>query len=630
MRRLPTLLLDFDSTLVGFETLEALAEVALDGRPDADARRAEIARLTDEAMEGRLDFNEALTRRLALVDADRGHVEAVAGRAVAALTPSVRRNLEALRRHADRVHILSAGFREVIAPVAEAMGLDPAHVHCNDLAYDGAGRVVGADGSNPLAFEDGKVEAVRALALDGPVVMVGDGWGDWRVREAGLADRFWAYTEVVTRDRVVERADATASTLDEILHAEGFAARFSYPRGRMKVLLLENVHPRAVERFEAEGYAVETLKSALAEDRLIERIQGVHVLGVRSKSEVTARVLAAADKLLAVGAFCIGTNQIDLGAAAEKGVAVFNAPYSNTRSVVELVIGLTVALTRRVADKSAALHAGRWEKTADGAHELRGQTLGVVGYGAIGSQLSVLAEAMGMKVIFHDLDEKLALGNARRVRSLDEVLAEADVLTVHVDGRRENANLIGAAQFARMKPGALFINLSRGHVVDIEALADAVRSGRLGGAAVDVFPEEPAANSDGFTTPLQGLPNVILTPHIGGSTEEAQEAIADFASERLLGFLNRGDTTFSVNLPNVRLSEVTGAHRLLHIHRNQPGVLAAINQALAEGGLNILAQHLKTDDRTGYVIVDVEGDYDPAALEGLKAVDGALRFRVLY
>lgn len=630
MRRLPILLLDFDSTLVGFETLEALAEVALDGRPDAEARRAEIARLTDAAMEGRLDFHEALTQRLALVEADRGHVEAVAARAVAALTPSVQRNLDALRRHADRVHILSAGFREIIAPVAEAMGLDPAHIHCNDLAYDGAGRVVGADGSNPLAWEDGKVEAVRALELDGPVVMVGDGWGDWRVREAGLADRFWAYTEVVTRDRVVERADAVASTLDEILHAEGFAARFSYPRGRMKVLLLENVHPRAVERFKAEGYAVETLKGALTEDRLIERIQGVHVLGVRSKSEVTAPVLAAADRLLAVGAFCIGTNQIDLLAAAEKGVAVFNAPYSNTRSVVELVIGLTVALTRRVADKSAALHAGRWEKTADGAHELRGQTLGIVGYGAIGSQLSVLAEAMGMKVVFHDLDEKLALGNARRVRSLDEVLAEADVLTVHVDGRRENAALIGAAQLAGMKPGALFINLSRGHVVDIEALADAVRSGRLGGAAVDVFPEEPAANSDGFVTPIQGLPNVILTPHIGGSTEEAQEAIADFASERLLGFLNRGDTTFSVNLPNVRLSEVTGAHRLLHIHRNQPGVLAAINRALAEGGLNILAQHLKTDERTGYVIVDVEGDYDPAALEGLKAVDGALRFRVLY
>ena len=630
MRTLPTLLIDFDSTLVGFETLEALAEAALDGHPDGEGRRADIIRLTDEAMEGRLDFHEALVRRLELVEADRGHVQAVADRAVAALSPSVARNLEALRRHADRVYVVSAGFKDVIAPVAEAMGLDWSHILANDLTYDADGRVIGVDTDNSLAFEDGKLAAVQALNLTGPVVMIGDGWGDWRVREAGLADRFWAFTEIVTRQRVVERADGVAATLDEILHAEGFAGRFSYPRGRMKVLLLENAHPKAAERLRAEGYQVETLKGAMDEAALIERIKGVHVLGIRSKTEVTAKVLAAADRLLAVGAFCIGTNQIDLKAASDHGIAVFNAPYSNTRSVVELVLGLTITLTRRVADKSVALHAGRWDKSADGSHELRGRTLGIVGYGAIGAQLSILAEALGMKVVFFDLEEKLALGNAQRLRSLDALLAQSDVVTLHVDGRRENATLIGAEQFARMKPGALFINHARGHVVDVEALADAVRSGHLGGAAVDVFPEEPVANSDGFVSPLQGLPNVILTPHIGGSTEEAQEAIAEFAAERLLGFVNRGDTTFAVNLPNVRLSEVSGAHRLLHIHRNQPGVLAAINRALAEGGLNILGQHLKTDERTGYVIVDVEGDYDPAALEGLKAVDGALRFRVLY
>jgi D-3-phosphoglycerate dehydrogenase len=298
--------------------------------------------------------------------------------------------------------------------------------------------------------------------------------------------------------------------------------------------------------------------------------------------------------------------------------------------VVELVLGLTIALTRRVGDKSAALHAGRWDKSADGSHELRGRTLGIVGYGAIGAQLSVLAEALGMRVVFFDLEEKLALGNAQRLRSLEALLDQSDVVTLHVDGRRENTTLFSADQLARMKPGAILLNLSRGHVVDVDALAAALKSGRLGGAAVDVFPEEPVANSDGFVSPLQGLPNVILTPHIGGSTEEAQEAIAEFAAERLLGFVNRGDTTFAVNLPNVRLSEVSGAHRLLHIHRNQPGVLAAINRALAEGGLNILGQHLKTDERTGYVIVDVEGDYDPEALDGLRAVDGALRFRVLY
>lgn len=630
MRTLPTLLIDFDSTLVGFETLEALAEAALDGHPDAEGRRTDISRLTDEAMEGRLDFHEALTRRLALVEAGREHVQAVADRSVAALSPSVARNIEALRRHAAQVYIVSAGFKEVIAPVAEAMGLDSSHILANDLIFDEAGRVAGVNTDNPLAYEDGKLAAVQALGLEGPVVMIGDGWGDWRVRETGLADRFWAFTEIVTRQRVVERADGVAATLDEILHAEGFAGRFSYPRGRMKVLLLENVHPKAAERLRAEGYSVETLKGAMDEASLIERIKGVHVLGIRSKTEVTARVIEAADRLLAIGAFCIGTNQIDLKAASDHGVAVFNAPYSNTRSVVELVIGLTITLTRRVADKSAALHAGRWDKSADGSHELRGRTLGIVGYGAIGAQLSVLAEALGMKVVFFDLEEKLALGNAQRLRSLDALLDQSDVVTLHVDGRRENTALFGRAQLGRMKPGAILLNLSRGHVVEVEALAEAIRSGRLGGAAVDVFPEEPVANSDGFVSPLQTLPNVILTPHIGGSTEEAQEAIAEFAAERLLGFVNRGDTTFSVNLPNVRLSEVSGAHRLLHIHRNQPGVLAAINRALAEGGLNILGQHLKTDERSGYVIVDVGGDYDPEALDALKAVDGALRFRVLY
>ncbi|WP_374513883.1 phosphoglycerate dehydrogenase [Brevundimonas sp.] len=418
--------------------------------------------------------------------------------------------------------------------------------------------------------------------------------------------------------------------MDELLHAEGLAGRWSYPRSRMRILLLENIHPAAVARLQGQGYSVETAAGALGEDELIARVAGVHVLGVRSKTQVTDRVLAAADKLLAVGAFCIGTNQIDLDAAAARGVAVFNAPYSNTRSVVELAVGLTIALLRDVADKSAAMHRGVWNKSATGARELRGKTLGIVGYGAIGSQLSVLAEALGMRVIFHDLTERLALGNARPVASLDALLAEADVVSLHVDGRRENTALIGPARLARMKPGALLLNLSRGHVLDVEALAAALRSGRLGGAAVDVFPEEPATNADPFDSPLQGLRNVILTPHIGGSTEEAQEAIGVFAADRLLAYLNRGDTSFCVNLPNVQLAEVAGAHRLLHIHRNQPGVLAELNRAMAEAGLNILGQHLKTDERTGYVIVDVDRDYDPAALQALRGVAGTLRFRTLY
>ena len=625
-----TYVFDFDSTLVRIETLEALADIALAGVPDAAAIRAEVAALTDQAMTGDLPYGEALNRRLALLPLTRDHVTELAARILEEGTPSVRRNLRFFRDHAGRIVILSGGFREIIAPFAAHLHVPAEQVLCNDLLYDAEGRVTGVDQANPLSQAGGKPVALRALGLPGPVVMIGDGWTDAEVRLAGAADRFHAFTEVVRRERVVATAEAEAPSIDEFLHAEGLTGRWSYPRARIRILLLENIHPAAVERLEQAGYSVESRKGALDEDALVEAVRSVHVLGVRSKTQVSARVLEAADRLMAVAAFCIGTNQIDLDAAAGRGVAVFNAPYSNTRSVVELAVGLTIALLRDLADKSAAMHRGQWNKSATGSRELRGKTLGIIGYGAIGSQLSVLAEGLGMRVIFHDLTERLALGNARRMGSLDALLAESDVVSLHVDGRTENTALIGAAQLSRMKQGALLLNLSRGHVVDVGALAQALGSGRIGGAAVDVFPEEPATNSDPFDSPLRGLPNVILTPHIGGSTEEAQEAIGAFAAERLLAYLNRGDTTFCVNLPNVQLTEVDGAHRILHIHRNQPGVLAELNRALAAAGLNILGQHLKTDERTGYVITDVDRDYDPEALHGLRTVAGTLRFRTLH
>ena len=626
----PTFVFDFDSTLVRIETLEALADIALDGSAEADAIRAKVAELTDRAMSGEIGFGEALRQRLALLPLTRAHVEALADRILDEGTPSVRRNLRFFQENADKVVILSGGFREVIAPVAERLGVAADRVLCNDLTYDADGRVTGVDDANPLSHADGKPRVIAALNLPRPIVMVGDGWNDAEVKLAGIADRFYAYTEIVRRPKVVEVADAEAVSMDELLHAEGMMGRWSFPRSKIRMLLLENIHPAAIERLEEAGYSVETQKGALDEDDLIAAIKGVHVLGIRSKTNVSARVLEQADRLMAVAAFCIGTNQIDLDAAADHGVAVFNAPYSNTRSVVELAIGLTITLMRDVVDKSAAMHTGKWNKSADGSRELRGKTLGIVGYGAIGSQLSVLAEALGMRVIFHDLSERLALGNAKRMRNLDALLAEADVVTLHVDGRRENTNLIGPAQFQQMKEGALFLNLSRGHVVNIGALAQAIQGGRIGGAALDVFPEEPRTNADPFDSPLMGLKNVILTPHIGGSTEEAQEAIAEFAAERLLGYLNRGDTTFSVNLPNVQLAEVSGGHRILHIHRNQPGVMAELNRELAGAGLNILGQHLKTDERTGYVITDVDRDYDPEALKALKTVAGTLKFRLLH
>ena len=406
--------------------------------------------------------------------------------------------------------------------------------------------------------------------------------------------------------------------------------KLSYPKSRMQVLLLENVHPVAVELFEAQGYQVESLKGALNEDELIERIKTVSILGIRSKTQVTQRVLDNAPKLLTVGAFCIGTNQIDLRAATEKGVAVFNAPYSNTRSVVELALAEMILLMRQVPDKSAQLHQGVWDKSASGSHEVRGKTLGLIGYGSIGTQLSVLAESLGMRVVFYDIAERLALGNATQCKSMREVLGQSDIVSLHVDGRASNANLIGAAELASMRDGAILINLSRGHVVDIDALRDALESGRLRGSAVDVFPYEPATNDEMFTSPLCGIRNTILTPHIGGSTLEAQENIGNFVPKKIFDFIDAGNTSNSVNFPELILPQLTNAHRVLHIHRNVPGILAQINQIFADHQINIVGQYLKTNDQIGYVITDIAAAYTDDVIQQLRSIENTIRLRLLY
>ncbi|WP_163542507.1 phosphoglycerate dehydrogenase [Occultella kanbiaonis] len=399
----------------------------------------------------------------------------------------------------------------------------------------------------------------------------------------------------------------------------------------VKALLLENIHPLGRELLAHAGVEVVTAKGALDEDELIEALQGVDVLGIRSKTNVTARVLQSAPDLLAVGAFCIGTNQIDLRAAAGRGVAAFNAPFSNTRSVVELALAEIIALTRRLTEKDKALHAGTWDKSATGAHEVRGRTLGIVGYGNIGTQLSVLAEALGMRVVFYDTAEKLALGNAQRMRSLDELLDVADVVTLHVDGRPGNAGMFGPAQFARMKEGSIFLNLSRGFLVDYAHLRDQIVSGRIVGAAVDVFAEEPKAQGDAFESELRDLPNVILTPHVGGSTEEAQKDIGMFVAGKLRDYLETGATALSVNVPTLILDRPRdGSHRIAHLHRNVPGVLAAVNRTLAAGGANIESQVLSTSGDVGYVVTDLSADLPPSELTELLDMEPTIRVRALH
>ncbi|GAB6938441.1 phosphoglycerate dehydrogenase [Isoptericola variabilis] len=395
----------------------------------------------------------------------------------------------------------------------------------------------------------------------------------------------------------------------------------------LRALLLENVHPVAAQNLRDAGIEVVTRPGALDESELIESLADFQILGIRSKTTVTRKVLESVPGLQAVGTFSIGTNQIDLDAAAAHGVAVFNAPYSNTRSVVELAISEIIALTRRLTVRDKALHDGVWDKTAEGSHEVRGRTLGIIGYGNIGSQLSVLAENLGMRVVFYDTAEKLALGNAHRVETIEELLAEADAVTIHVDGRPGNAGLFGAELFAGMKPGAIFLNLSRGFVVDVEALREHILSGHLGGAAVDVFPTEPKKRGDGFTSPLRGLPNVILTPHVGGSTEEAQEAIGEFVSKKLRDFVATGSTTLSVNLPNLQLAH-TGVGRIMLLHRNVPGVLARVNQVFADHGANIEAQMLATRGEIGYVVTDISDVTHRGASAKLQAMDSTIRLRI--
>lgn len=402
------------------------------------------------------------------------------------------------------------------------------------------------------------------------------------------------------------------------------------PAAPIKVLLLENIHPSADETFAGSGIVIERRSGALKEDDLARALGGVHLLGIRSKTRVTDRVLAAAPELLGVGCFCIGVNQVDLTAANRRGIPVYNAPFSNTRSVAEMVIGEIIALARQLGDRSREVHAGVWRKVASSCYEVRGKTLGLVGYGHIGKQLGVLAEALGMRVVFHDIMAKLPMGNNRSVPALGDLLAQSDFVSLHVPETAETKNLIGAAELARMRRGAYLINASRGSVVVIPALAEALRSGHLAGAAVDVYPSEPESNSDGFVTELQGLANVILTPHIGGSTEEAQEAIGREVSHTLTRFVTSGATTGAVNFPQVDLPPYKNAHRILNVHRNVPGVLRDVNKIVSDLNANIDSQYLSTDPNIGYLIMDLEGDVSTEVSGRIEALPTNIRTRVLY
>lgn len=623
-------IIDFDSTFTKVEALDVLGEISLAGRLDRDDVLAQIRTITDRGMAGELSLAQSIQQRLTLLNAHRDHLPALIETLLTEVSDSFQRNRSFLTEHAEQIYIVSSGFKEFIVPIVTSLGIKENHVFANTFEFDAQGNIIGCDCENPLASDRGKVKLMRDLQLDGDVYVIGDGYTDYEIRESGLANKFYAFTENVLRPSVVAKADHIAPSLDDFLYDNRLSRSQSYPKSRIKVLLLENVHPVAVHLFEQEGFSVEIRKGALDEDELTEAIKGVHILGIRSKTNVTRRVLENADKLMTVGAFCIGTNQIDLDACKERGIPVFNAPYSNTRSVVELAIGEIIMLIRNVVTKSNKMHEGNWDKSATNSFEVRGKKLGLVGYGNIGTQLSVVAEALGMEVYFYDVVDKLSLGNARKCKTLEDLLAVSDIISLHTDGRKTNKNLIGAREFGLMKQGVIFLNLSRGHIVDIPALVEAIKSGKVYGAGIDVFPYEPKTNNEEFLNELRGLPNVILTPHIGGSTEEAQANIGNFVPGKLLGYINNGSTYGSVNFPELQLPLLKDSHRLLHIHRNVPGILSQLNLIFAKHHINIKGQYLKTDENIGYVITDIAKDYSDDVVTELREVDNTIKFRLLY
>ncbi len=623
-------IIDFDSTFTQVEALDILGEISLKDDPERDRKLQAIKDITDQGMEGSLTFRESLEQRVELLSANRSQISELVKALRNKVSKSFQRNREFLEENSDDIYIISNGFKDFIIPIVAEYGIKEENVFANEFIYDDEGNIIDFNRENLLSKNNGKPETIKSLNLEGDIYVVGDGYTDYEIKASGVANKFYAFTENVNRPKVLAKADHVAPSLDEILYVNKMNKKFSYPKSRINILLLENVHPIGVELMKQEGYNVEVVPSALSEEELAEKIKNVSVLGIRSKTQVTAKVLENANRLLSIGAFCIGTNQIDLETCQEKGIAVFNAPFSNTRSVVEMAISEIIFLMRNLFDKSRSMHEGKWDKSAKGSYEIRGKKLGIVGYGNIGAQLSVLAENMGLDVYYYDVIEKLALGNATKLSSLEELLQTCDVVSLHVDGRKENHNLLDETHLRMMKKGALLINLSRGHIVDIPALRDALEDGHLAGAAIDVFPSEPKNNDEPFESELIGMPNTILTPHIGGSTLEAQQNIANFVPGKIIEYINTGNTYNSVNFPNIQLPFLQDAHRLIHIHANEPGVMAEINQVLAGHKINIVGQYLKTNEKIGYVITDIDKAYSSKLIDELKAIKGTIRFRMLY
>ena len=623
-------IIDFDSTFINSEALDELCQISLKKNPDKNKILKEFENLTHLGMEGKISFRDSLVKRIALMNSNKSQIDELIKKLRSKVSKSVHRNKSFFKNHGENIYIISGGFKEIIIPIISKFFIPEENVFANTFEFDSKGNITGFDSKNLLSQDNGKIKLLKKLGLKGELYVIGDGYTDYELKKEGIAHKFFAFTENIEREIVTKNADHITPNMDEFLFLNNLPMSISYPKNRIKVLLLENIHPDAFNIFKTEGYQIETLTKSLNEEELSHKIKDVSILGIRSKTHVSSEVLKNANRLISIGAYCIGTNQIDLNSCLEKGIAVFNAPFSNTRSVVELALAEIIILMRSIIDKSNLLHKGIWDKSAVGSFEIRGKKIGIIGYGKIGSQLSVLAEDLGMEVYYYDVLDKLALGNARKCDSLQELLKKSDVITLHIDGNKNNTDFISEKEIKQMKNGVIFLNLSRGHVVNIESLAKNIKSGKIKGASIDVYPYEPLGNDEKFISDLQNLPNVILTPHIGGSTEEAQKNIGNFVPAKIIDFINSGNTFYSCNFPEIQLPQFQNAHRLIHIHENVPGILAQINNTLANHNINIIGQYLKTNEQVGYVITDISKKYDPTVISELKKIPHTIKFRILY
>lgn len=639
------LIFDFDSTMLKVEAIEILVEIGLE-KFEASERQFRLDSLKSLAMRteaGEIARGHKMNEQLLTAKINRDDVDKAARKIYAYQDPNVKESITTLQQLNKQIFIFSRGFDELVFPITNYLAIPERNVFVNHLVYDAEGNVTKVDDSNPLFLLNGKVYLAESLQSQGRLVgstaVIGNCLADLSIRKSNIADYFIYYSANLQQESVRKEADFFIDHFEQLLplicstinakiklNTKHKATIFE-KKGNYQIVLLENIHKNAQKKLSKNQFNIKSYAHTAKGEHLYELTADSHVIGIRSKTQIRAADLSQMPDLTAIGCFCIGTDQVDLIAAANQGIPVFNAPYANTRSVAELVVGEVVMLMRHAFEKSTALHESQWLKSARDCHEVRGKVVGIVGYGHIGSQVSILFENLGMHVIFYDIVDKLPLGNARPVDSLDELLQSADVVTLHVPDTPLTRNMISEPQLDLMKPSSFLINTSRGKVVDLNALAETLRDGKLGGAAVDVFPNEPVSSNDTFSFPLQGLPNVILTPHIGGSTQEAQAAIAQDVSSKIEKFLKTGSTLGAINFPEVELALMENTHRVLHVHKNVPGVLSKINDVFSRHNINIEAQMLKTQGTIGYLIVDVNTDVSEQVADLLARITETIKVR---